>query len=64
MAITFKIGVCNLFTEFLADAFRFLRFLQTAGTISALSFQAFLDLCDKLGIFIESDSHIQFPFFV
>jgi hypothetical protein len=52
MAIALKIGICDLLTEFLADAFIVLRFLQTAGAVAALSLEAFLDLRDKLGIFI------------
>ena len=59
MAIAFKIGIRDLLTEFLADAFIILRFLQTAGAIAALSFEPFLDLRNKLGVFIQSDSHGQ-----
>ena len=59
MAIAFKIRIRDLLTEFLTDAFRILRLLQTAGAIAALSFEPFLDLRNKLGVFIQSDSHGQ-----
>ena len=59
MTITLEIGIRDLLTEFLADAFIVLRFLQTAGAIAALSLEPFLDLRHKLGVLIESDSHKQ-----
>jgi hypothetical protein len=52
MAIALKIGIRDLLAEFLTDAFIVLRFLQTAGAVATLSFEAFLDLRDKLGVFI------------
>ena len=64
MAIAFEIGIRDLLTEFLTDAFRILRLLQTAGAIAALSFEPFLDLRNKRGVFIQSDSHGQFSPFV
>ena len=59
MAIAFEIGIRDLLTEFLADTFVVLCFLQMAGAIAALSFKSRLDLRDKLGVFIQSDRHIQ-----
>ena len=57
MAITLKIGVSHLLTEFLADALVFFGPLQTAGAVTTGAFQTFLDHLDHFLVIIQTYSH-------
>ena len=52
MAIAFEIGICDLLTEFLADALILLGALETAGAIAAGALQTLPDGSDNFLIFI------------
>ena len=57
MAISFKIGVCNLLSEFFTDALVFGGFGQSAGTVSAFVFKPFANRLYDLFILIQPYSH-------
>ena len=57
MAVSLEIGVCDLLTEFLANALILFGTLESAGTITSGTLQAILHGFDCFCIFIESDSH-------
>ena len=57
MTVTRKIRVSDLLTEFLTNAFIFLRALQTAGAIAAGSLQAIADHLNHFLIIVQSNSH-------
>ena len=54
MAVSLKIGICDLPAEFLADAFEFFGFRDPAGTVAPLGLESFLDSGHDLGILVES----------
>ena len=63
MAVALIAGICNLFPEFFADALILLCSFQTAGTVTAGSFQTVFYHLNHFLIFIESYCHCQhFPF--
>ena len=53
MAITFKVRVCDLFPEFLADTLVILGAAQPARTVTAGPFQAIPDGLDHFLVFIH-----------
>ena len=57
MAVTLKIGICDLFPEFLTNALVFLGPGQTAGAVTAGAFQTFFDCLYHFFVFIEPNSH-------
>ena len=57
MAIAFEIGICDLLTEFLADALILLGALKSAGAIAAGTLQAFPNRGNHFLIFIQTHSH-------
>ena len=61
MAVPFIAGICDLVTEFLADALIILGTLQSAGTVSPCFFQALPDRPDHFLIFIQPNCHLTFP---
>jgi len=58
VAIALEIGVSDLPTEFLANAFVFFTALQTAGTVAACSLQAFFNGSHHFLVFIKTDRHM------
>ena len=57
MAVALEVRVCDLLTEFLADALVILRAFQTAGAITAGALQTFPDSLYHLLILIQPNSH-------
>ena len=57
MAVTFKIRICDLLPEFLADALILFRTLKSAGAVTAGALQAFLDGGNHFFVFVEPNSH-------
>jgi hypothetical protein len=64
MAITLEIGVCDLLTELLANALILLGTLEAAGAITTGTLQAVLYGLDYFCIFVQSDCHGDFSFFL
>ena len=54
VAVSLKLRVCDLITEFLAHAFVFLKFSDAARTVTALLLQTFLHAFYNFLIFIQS----------
>jgi hypothetical protein len=52
VAVSFKIRICQLLTEFLANAFVFFRFFAAAGAVSTVFGKALPDSGYHFGIFI------------
>ena len=63
MAIALIIRVCDLLTEFFADAFVFLGTFQTAGAVTAGSLETFPNGLDDFLIFVKTNSHEITSFF-
>jgi len=66
MAITFKVGICDLLPELLADTLILLTALHSAGAVAACHLEAlFQDLYHFL-IFVETNSHFShiLPLFI
>ena len=57
MAITREIGVSNLLTEFLTNAFVFLGSFQTAGAVTTGALQTFFDHLNHFFVIIQTYSH-------
>ena len=58
MAVTFEIRVCDLLTEFLANALILLGALKAAGAVTTGPLQTFLNGRHHFLIFIQPNSHL------
>ena len=58
MAVALEIGIRDLLTEFLANAFVLLGARQTAGAVSAGALESVLDHLDDFLVFIQPNSHM------
>ena len=57
MAVSLELRVCNLLTEFLANALILLSPLQTAGAVASGTLQTVLHHLNSFLIFVKSNSH-------
>ena len=57
MAVTFKIRILDLLTEFLAHALVLLRALQPAWAVAAGALESLLNGLNDLLVFVEADFH-------
>ena len=64
VTVSLELGICDLFTELLADALIILGHLKTARTVSASFLKSLLYCCYYFFILVKSNSrlHISSPF--